>query len=250
MNRFPENRKNAEKQKIEQFLFLTVIGAIIVAWPTWLSAKPFIIKDFGVNEVTQLLTLLLLISLFLERALEVFISTWRGSTIKKIDVELQKHERKIYEINKWLENQPQTEISTTSVKESIVNHSELSQKSATVIKESPKQEGDLFEQLNLEIDALKSNEMDRANYKSDTRRIALWSSLILGIMTSAVGIRALETFVNIQGLPDSQVTVFRWLDVFLTGGLIAGGSEGIHKLTQVIVEFLEATSQQIKDKTS
>ncbi|WP_414544151.1 hypothetical protein [Nostoc sp. CCY0012] len=69
-------------------------------------------------------------------------------------------------------------------------------------------------------------------------------------MTSAVGIRALETFVNIQGLPDNQVTVFRWLDVFLTGGLIAGGSEGIHKLTQVIVEFLEATSQQIKDKTS
>ncbi|WP_414544152.1 hypothetical protein [Nostoc sp. CCY0012] len=175
MKGFPENRKNAEKQKIEQFLFLTVIGAIIVAWPTWLSAKPLIIKDFGVNEVTQLLTLLLLISLFLERALEVFISTWRGSTIKKIDVELHKHERKIYEINKRLENQPQTEISATSVKESLVNHSELSQKSATVIKESPRQEGDLFEQLNLEIDALKSNEMDRANYKSDTRRLVVIS---------------------------------------------------------------------------
>jgi hypothetical protein len=33
----------------------------------------------------------------------------------------------------------------------------------------------------------------------------------------------------------------------LTGGLIAGGSEGIHKFTQVFTDFLEATSKQVKD---
>jgi hypothetical protein len=159
-----------------------------------------------------------------------------------------RHRRKISEIKNVIEKQPQTEISSATIKESRVNTNEASGKSATVIKESPKYETELIEQINLEIDALKDNELARANYRSNTRKIALWSSFILGIITSAIGIRSLETFVDIQGLPNYQIMIFRWLDVFLTGGVIAGGSEGIHKFTQVIIEFLEATTKQIKDK--
>ncbi|WP_392531550.1 hypothetical protein [Nostoc sp. C117] len=245
-----EKRRDLNRGRIEQFLFLVLSIAIVVSLPTWLSPNPFVIKQFGINDVTQLLSLLLLISLLLERSLEVFITTWRGSTVKELDVKVLKNKLKISEIKNVIEKQPQTEVSSETVRESTVNTDEVSGKSATVIKESSKFEPELINQLNVEIDDLRANELVRANYRSDTRKIALRSSFILGIIISAIGIRALETFINVKGLPSHQILVFRWLDVFLTGGLIAGGSEGIHKITQVFMEFFEATTEQIKDKSS
>lgn len=45
-----------------------------------------------------------------------------------------------------------------------------------------------------------------------------------------------------------QILAFNMVDICLTGGVIAGGSEGIHKLTQVFTDFMESSSQRIRDK--
>ena len=47
---------------------------------------------------------------------------------------------------------------------------------------------------------------------------------------------------NVQGL------VFRCVDVLLTGGLIAGGSDGIHKITQLATTFFEETRNGIRER--
>lgn len=47
----------------------------------------------------------------------------------------------------------------------------------------------------------------------------------------------------------TQGIAFRFLDVALTGALIAGGSEGIHKITQVFTTFLEVTVDITKQQS-
>ncbi|HEY9632270.1 MAG TPA: hypothetical protein V6D14_02625 [Coleofasciculaceae cyanobacterium] len=242
--------------KIAQFLFMILVAAIVIYLPTLLSPNPFVFIEFGVNKVAQLLTVPLLISLLMERSLEVFITTWRGPRAEELDIEVQRHELRISELRNNIEyRQKQSEITSATVSENVVIRTESSGASTTLTRESLQEQKELIEQLNAEIDALKKDDANRSKYKSNTRRIALWSALSLGVLISAVGVRAIEPLIvlNQPDLSSSQVTssqliIFRWLDVFLTGGLIAGGSEGIHKITQPITDFLEATSKTIKDK--
>ena len=68
-------------------------------------------------------------------------------------------------------------------------------------------------------------------------------------MVSAVGFRSLQTLVDpasLAALPGVQRFIFGLLDVFLTGGLIAGGSDGIHKIAQVFYDFMDATAERAR----
>ena len=138
-----------------------------------------------------MLTALLIVSLILERALEVFVTTWRGPAAKKMGEEM---------------------------------------KSLTGADRERKG-------------------LEKTEYKSSTQRVALWTGLTLGLLVSAVGIRTLQALVDptaLDQLPKAQAAAFSLLDVLLTGGLIAGGSEGIHKITQVFTNFMEATAEKAK----
>ncbi|MDJ0736426.1 MAG: hypothetical protein QNJ47_20580 [Nostocaceae cyanobacterium] len=234
-------RRNTNSQRIETFLFLVISIAILIFLEILLSPKPFTMKEsFGLNDFTQLLSLLFFISLLLERFLEVFITTWRGSTVKELDVKLSTHKKKILDLESVIEKQLPTVVSSATVQENKVSQE---------TKEYANFKPELIKQLNVKINELYDDKLALAHYKFETKKIALWSSFILGIIISAIGIRGLEMFVNVENLPQYQISVFRVLDMLLTGGLIAGGSEGIHKLTQVLTDFSEATSAQIKDKT-
>jgi hypothetical protein len=166
---------------------LVILAALSL--PLWLTPTPMTVKNFGPADVTKLLAFPLLIALFLERALEVFVNTWRGPKQDDLDRKVQ----------------------------------------------------------DAEPASLQTAKQAQADYKSNTRRIALWTAFGLGILVSAVGIRTLQSLIQadaLGSLPKFQVGTFRLLDVFLTGGLIAGGSEGIHKLTQVYTNFMETTSEK------
>jgi hypothetical protein len=64
-------------------------------------------------------------------------------------------------------------------------------------------------------------------------------------------VRTLEMLVDAKVVGDllvsapNQVAAFRLVDVLLTGGLIGGGSEGVHKITQVFSDFMDKTRQNI-----
>jgi hypothetical protein len=206
------------------FLYMAISTAILV--PASLTPNLFTFGEFSLDKITQLLTFLALISLFLERALEVFIATWRHPGEDGFDNEIQSYERQIADLKNGLvgENPPDQE--------------ELSHKIAD------------FEKVNLR----------RTEYKSQTKRIALWTALFIGVVISGVGIRALETLLKLIDLKDipqnqqpifytGQLCIFRFFDTLLTGGLIAGGSDGIHKLTNLVTAFLDETQNRIKDQS-
>jgi hypothetical protein len=172
----------------------------VLSLPLWLSPEPILFRDFDINDVSRIVTTMLLISLFLERALEVLISTWRGPR-------------------------------TTELERAV---------------DDAKQE---FTQDSAKKPALDAAQKTLSAYKNNTRRLALWVSLLIGLMVSGVGVRGLQPLVVTESfaqLPANQMHVFRIMDVLLTGGLIGGGSDGIHKVLQVFLDYTDKTRSRIK----
>ena len=74
----------------------------------------------------------------------------------------------------------------------------------------------------------------------------------MGLVISLVGIRTLITLVTPESyaaLSVLQKNLFTMVDVLVTGGLIAGGSDGIHKILQTFLDLMDKTSRNINAGT-
>ncbi|MBK8259794.1 MAG: hypothetical protein IPK80_00410 [Nannocystis sp.] len=172
---------------------LVTMGLAVSLAPTPLPLRPISGPEF-----VDLLSALFIISLVMERALEVFVNTWRepGSAALKLRYEQLKKRRRPPEP--------------------------------------------------AEIEKI---EEERQVYRTQTQVIALRVSFALGIVVSAVGIRTLEGLLlasAFAGVATSQLVAFRLVDILLTGGVIAGGSDAIHKVINVFTSFMDATAARTK----
>jgi hypothetical protein len=161
-------------------------------------------REFQVADVLRLLTSLFTIALFVERSLEVFINTWRGPDAADLDSAVQAAEQALAA--------PAAGQNVADLQMRLTNVTRI-----------------------------------KSRYKSETQRFALWSGLALGILISAIGIRTFESFAqpeSLTALTTLQATAFRLVDVLITGAVVAGGSEGIHKLTQVYTNFMDASAKR------
>jgi hypothetical protein len=227
------------------FIVLIIISFLVVTFSTWLSSKPFVLKPFGVNDIMQSLTLLLFISLLLERSLEIFITTWRSPFVEQLDISIQQEKALISEKMKLIEVQQKQFPSLESNQSSGLPPEGMSLEQQ-IIQNYTQNQQESLKIFQPQMDDLNQKERQKAAYKSETRIIALWTSLLFGLLMSAIGIRSIEPLIIVDLDSPIQVVIFRCLDALLTGGLIAGGSEGIHKLIKVFLDFMEATSRQIK----
>jgi hypothetical protein len=178
-------------------------------------------KTIDINSVAQVLTMLFLVATFLERSLEVYMITFRKPGENDYGVD------------------------------------------GTITKSD---------------DPKTLNE-----YKNETSKIALWSALTIGIVISMTGIRGIEPFIDLTQtetqteartptatapktstasttstaptIPTAPTTLkptnwqiywFRISDILLTGGVIAGGSDFIHKILQIFTTFMDATAMAQK----
>ncbi|MDF5726457.1 MAG: hypothetical protein PUP92_00070 [Rhizonema sp. PD38] len=156
-------------------LCIVLIFTIILA--VFLPPKTFNISQSKSDDILHLLTSLLLITIFLERALEVLVSIYR-----------------------------------------CPKKSELENKSANSESES------------------SSENLELQKYKSETKQQVLYVGLFFGILISVLGIRILESFIIPPPQDIWEVHVFRVIDTFLTGFVIAGGSEGMHQILKVFFQ--------------
>jgi len=93
----------------------------------------------------------------------------------------------------------------------------------------------------------REQDLRLADYRAHTQQVAFLAGLAGGVLVSIAGVRVLYPLVNHDAdVAGAQKLVFDTVDIFLTGGLLGGGSEGIHRLVSVITDFLEATRDRIK----
>jgi hypothetical protein len=185
------------------------IGIVTIAWLSlWVAPQAVPLKSTEVNFL-QLFSSLVFMALVLERALEVFINTWRG---------------------------PRAALYTLAIKEKLGRIEELKQGGP-----------DAATQLSQARASLKRLKHKRLCYRCQTQQLALGVGMVLGILISAVGIHTLQALVEpsvLGHLGNSQARALHLIDVLLTGGLIAGGSEGLHKMALVFTTFMETTAKR------
>jgi hypothetical protein len=84
-------------------------------------------------------------------------------------------------------------------------------------------------------------------HQHETRQLSFCAGLAIGITTSALGIRTLQVLVepqHFERLGEWQTAGFVALDVLLTGALLAGGADGMHKLVTVFTTFMDKTAEK------
>jgi hypothetical protein len=182
----------------------------LLSLPVWLAPAPVVLKEFDLADVAQLITMLFVVALLAERALEIFVGTWRGAGATQHEITLQA----------------------------------LATEVARLEKLQPAEASGLAETRT----ALEKAKRQEQQFRCTTRQIVLWAALGLGLLVSGVGLRALETLIDpaLSGWSASQGAAFRLVDVVLTSGVIAGGSEGIHRIATVFDNFMNATAKRAK----
>lgn len=181
------------------------LGLLVVT--AVLTPLPLTFRDFEPSDTLRTLTALFTISLVLERALEVFVSTWRKPDAEALCLTIRRSRRRLREA-----------------------------KAAGVGIEAA-------------AASLRKLEEEEQKYRTGTHIFALRLGFLFGIAVATVGIRALEGLLapgSLQTAAMGQSIAFRAVDVLMTGGVIAGGSEAIHKLIQLFTAFMEATTKRVK----
>jgi hypothetical protein len=180
---------------------ILVIGAVILV----IRGTPSLVifQVFTTGEFLQEIAPLLLVALFVERALEVFVTAWRGGE------------------------------TDTLRKEAAIADKAASEPNADATAK----------------DAAGTCQKKLVQYKGETRRIAFMAGIAIGTVIAAVGIRAFEIFVDaahFETISSTQQSVFHIVDVIVTGAVIGGGADGLHKVIQVFTNFMESTAQKVK----
>lgn len=181
--------------------------------------NPIKFRDFKMEELVVLFARLIAIALFVERTVEVLLTPFRGLGSCRIAARLKQAKASV------------DKGETDSVAE------------------------------------MSNCEDELREYKGKTRQIAFLMSLALGMMISAVGLRGLQFFVdmpspasepgqtvvfhalhlqNVVFPLDVQTFVFHTLDVLLTGALLAGKAEGLHKMGLVWTSYLDKSAEKVK----
>ncbi|MEM7065475.1 MAG: hypothetical protein AAF572_20205 [Cyanobacteria bacterium P01_B01_bin.77] len=194
------------------FYVILICGLLCILIPI----EPLTFQALSFDVVIRRLSVLIIVALFLERALEVY----------KLSYFSQKKERLTAEVE-----QRQLELNVL-----LLSRAEDSSKSEA-IQESK--------------ECLFKAEEKLQVHQDYTRQRILQVAIVFALLLSAVGLRSLEGIVQ---YPSSETIseifrlyLFRVLDLSLTAGLIAGGSEGIHNIIKKIYSFFPDASQQVID---
>jgi hypothetical protein len=159
-------------------------------------------KKITESDVLAVIASLFVVAVFMERTVEAILSPIRSPDRQKIEHEIE-------DINHVIESlKPNTP--SDAVTQKLVN---------------------------------KKHELDLYNLRTAKR--ASWLSFGFGLVISFVGVRALSGLIEpteFKNLDQLNKNLFSFVDVVLTGGVIAGGSAAIDKIGRAISQFYNLKS--------
>lgn len=217
-----------------------VMVLLVLVLPSGLPEMKF--RPFSLEVFSESLTPLLVIAVLIERTIEVFFGITREPADRALEARWD-------QANAALK---QLEAGTAPVSMGVALAAASTTKAAHEVITVPAEEaaGTRAAAIYNASVSLAATEQARTQRRADATRIAFTASLILGVAAAILGARVLA----LLAAPDQQFPTGAWqdwyniLDVLLSAGLLAGGSEGFHHLTSVIREFLESLQKKAGDQ--
>ena len=204
---------------------LLIVGLIGVLSTFWLFDH-FTVIEFNNIDATQVPKVLLgltFVALLIERATEVYVN---------------------------MEEQPgQVDPAISNL---MLAEAELvrTQNAVTQAQANPAIAGGAMPNLNADLEAAYANHQTtlataapvKEKEGNARRRRTTILGMVLGVLAAMVGARALGPFVDVNQLAKGvvwggQSAWFASVDVLITGGLLAGGADGIHQIVNRFLEF-------------
>jgi hypothetical protein len=231
---------SAEKWRSDWLVFFA--AAALGAGMLWFAGITQTVElKFTENLGTTLVGVfssMLLVSLFVERVIEVFVSLWsdRQSAVHEQNLEY------------WQSRQARLKDEIQAL---------VAERNGTPAPD-PDRKAKIDELL-----GTKRTEMESANANADieeksllpfqarTRKVSSVVGLVVGILAAAVGFRFFSQIVvlNSEFRVSVQYSCFVAADVLLTGAVLAGGSKLIHKIFSVYESFMTSTQKSLSDKS-
>ncbi len=218
------------------------VSALLTAamlWLTWLhAAAALTFQEHLPTMIPGIFSSMLIISLLVERVIEVFVSLW-------CDPQTAVHQQNL---NYWKGRQ-----------------GHLKRHIQALIAERDNPQAPADEARKQEINKLltdKYAKIEEANANADneekallpfqarTQKVAIWIGLVVGVFTSAVGFRFLSQIVILDDA-FKNTSQFHWFvvaDVLLTGAVLAGGSKLVHQIFSIYEAFMGSTQKLLSAK--
>lgn len=194
---------------------LLVIALAIYA--SQIATNTIQFQDDLQQRAVDLFTNLGVLVIVVERSLEIFTLIWRRKGKVELDQALNSEEEKLIQTRKNWEAKLDDD---TEAK---------------------------FEDARSSRDSV---EKGLEEYRADTAIITIRTSLIIGIIISAIGFRVLQTLFISDDLMGKQLLLFNVVDILLSAGILAGGSAGIHAVSSTLGKFFENSNKRLRQTTT
>jgi hypothetical protein len=217
-----------------------LLAVALLAWP---AMDGWHHLQFASVSIPGVFGSMMLVALFVERAIEVFVAVWidRDSAVHEQNLAFWQGRqarltRELQALIGEREGQPPPDAARLSVIDAALV------KKRAWIDEAVKY-SDVEEKALLPFEAR-------------TKKVSTWVGLVLGMLASAVGFRFLGQFVTMPPVGETlgvfegsrQYQAFVAADVLLTGVVLAGGSKLIHDIFSVYSSFMDSTKKNLQDQ--
>lgn len=235
MHTYLESVKSWPHDVVLYFIFgiITLVLIFIAATMKWDMITP-------VNSipVASMMSTLFLVSLLVERIIEVFLSVWvdKSSALHEQNLDFwQMRQGRLAKEVAALRNDRSLIPATDAARITLID--------ATIVSK----------QASVEEAATAADDESKAlvPYKVRSSKVSTWVGLAIGAMVSAIGFRFLKHLVvfpeGFEDIPQGQV--FLAVDVFLTGAVLAGGSKLIHEIFSLYNSFMDTSKKSVADQS-
>lgn len=216
-----------------------VITVAVLVSLSWMPMTGIRWKPNTTDAFLQTFAALGLVAIFVERVVEVFVAIWQDPRVDLLEQQIEFHQAVQVDRRK--------DIQELEAKLTIPNQDPTC---LAHLRESIHRKERELEEAEEEAEV---NEKNMVTYRAQTRRLAAWIGIVIGILTAAVGFRILYNLVDVEAIqPTGRVAgaQYRWfviIDTLLTGAVLAGGSKAVHEVFNLYSAVMES-SQSILQK--
>jgi hypothetical protein len=189
-------------------------------------------------SILSIFSSMLLVALFVERAIEVFVSVW-------VDRDSAIHEQNL---DYWQQRQGQL---AKEVQALVTERGGADKPKDDRLIEIDKLLTTKRAAIDEAVTCADNEEKALLPFQARTLKVSTWVGLVIGVITSAVGFRFLAQLVKPDAafIASPQNQWFVGVDILLTGAVLAGGSKLIHNIFSVYTSFMSTTSKALSDQS-